>query len=141
MQSEVLALARENGIDNRLTMVGDRRDVADLVRAFDVMLVTSRWEGLPRAMIEAMATGVPVVSTAVGGVREVVEDGITGLLAATGDVDGLADGVVRVATSPDKGNSMAEAARRLVHGFSQEAMVAETEELYRALLSSEVAAG
>lgn len=134
LRHDVVSLARRSGIGDKLTMLGDRRDVADLMRAFDVMLMTSRWEGLPRVVIEAMATRVPVVSTAVGGVREVIQDGCTGLLASPDDLAGLARNVVRVATSPDRGGSIAEAASKLVIQFSQETMVANTAALYRARL-------
>jgi len=82
--------ARRAGVSAHLKLVGLRENVAELYPAFDVLLSTSRWEGLPRVAVEAIAAGVPVVATDVGGCSEVVLHGRTGYLAAPRDFDGLA---------------------------------------------------
>src|SRR4029077_17516853 len=87
------AMSRASGIADRTRFLGWRRDLATVYGATDVFLLTSRNEGTPVALIEALAAGVPGVSTDVGGVRDVIEEGVSGLLAPPGDVRALASGV------------------------------------------------
>ena len=88
--------ARELGLEGRLDFAGYREDARQLLGAFDVFLLTSRFEGLPYTPIEALASGTPVVATDVVGTRDVVRHGETGLLAPPGDVDALAGRVARL---------------------------------------------
>lgn len=83
-------------LGDRVRFVGKRDDVADVLRASDVYLLASRQEGLPLGVLEAQATGVPVVAFATAGLPEIVEDGVTGVLVPEGDLEGLKDGVRRV---------------------------------------------
>jgi glycosyltransferase involved in cell wall biosynthesis len=84
------------GIAGRVVFAGHRTDVADLLGATDVFCISSLYEGTPLALFEAMAAGKAIVSTSVDGCREVLEDGITGLLVAPADASSLADGLDRV---------------------------------------------
>src|SRR6202043_3471359 len=79
------ALVADAGIEDRVSWLGEREDVPDLMRALDVLLLPSWEEPFGRALIEAMALGVPVVSTSVGGPPEIVEDGREGFLVAPRD--------------------------------------------------------
>jgi glycosyltransferase involved in cell wall biosynthesis len=81
------------GIADRVRMLGLRDDVELVYAALDVLLSTSRWEGLPRVAVEAIASGVPVVASDVGGCAEVIVPGRTGVLAAAADVDALSRAV------------------------------------------------
>jgi glycosyltransferase involved in cell wall biosynthesis len=102
-------LARATG--QRIVLCGDRSDVADLLPAFDVFALPSRYEGLPTAIAEAMAVGVPVVATAVNAVADLVEPGVTGLLVPPQRPDLLASAVRHLLDSPAEAARMARAAR------------------------------
>jgi glycosyltransferase involved in cell wall biosynthesis len=103
-------LSQSLGLDGRVTFCGRRSDVPQLLREFDVYVLSSRHEGMPLAVLEAMATGLPIVSTAAGAVTEVITDGRNGLVVPTGDSAALADALARVAAEPALAASLAEAA-------------------------------
>jgi glycosyltransferase involved in cell wall biosynthesis len=95
-RDKIEGILRERDLGPFVRLLGLRGDVARLVPAADVFLLTSISEGIPVTLIEAMAAGLPIVSTRVGGVAEVVEDGQTGLLAPSGDDAALAAHVLRL---------------------------------------------
>jgi glycosyltransferase involved in cell wall biosynthesis len=103
--------ARQAGLTDHLRLLGLRNDVARLLSAADVFLLTSISEGIPLTLIEAMAAGLPVVATQVGGVGEVVEGGVTGLLAPSGDDAALAGHVLRLAGDRGLAGQMGERGR------------------------------
>src|SRR5205085_4555838 len=107
----IRALVGQLGLGEQVLFLGLRHDVARLLRAADLFLLTSISEGIPLTLIEAMAAGLPVVSTRVGGVGEVVEDGLTGLLAPSGDDGELADHLLRLAVAPAVGRRMGQHGR------------------------------
>ena len=110
---------------------GARDDVPELLAGFDVFAFPSRFEGLCLAVIEAQAAGVPVVATPVGGIRETVVDGETGLLVPVGDPAALAEAVGRLLGDPALAVRLAAEARRRVRDrYSVERMVEETLRLY-----------
>jgi glycosyltransferase involved in cell wall biosynthesis len=114
--------ARNDGV---VKLIGERLDVADFLNAADAVCLSSRAEGTPMVLLEAMALGKPVVATAVGGVPEVVEDQKTGLLVAPGDREAFTAAVRRLASSPGLGQRLGRAAReRHRMQFSPERMVA-----------------
>ncbi len=107
----------------RLVLAGDRADVPDLLPAFDVFALSSRYEGLPTAVVEAMASGVPVVATAVNAVPDVVIPGETGLLVPPARPRMLAEAVRYLLDSPPAAARMAAAARaRLGTRFTEAAL-------------------
>jgi glycosyltransferase involved in cell wall biosynthesis len=133
MSAEVRALADELGVP--LTVTGYRPDAPSLAAAMDVFVITSRYEGLGRALTEALASGRPVVATAVNGVPDLVEPGATGLLAAHGDVESLAACVLWLLDHPDAARAMGAAGRdRVRAGFSTDVMCAVVEACYWRLL-------
>ena len=87
--------ARELGIGDRLKLLGHRTDARNCHQMFDVYLQTSDTEGIPNALLEAMAVETPVVATAVGGTAEIIDDGVHGLLVPKGNVDRMASAVRR----------------------------------------------
>jgi glycosyltransferase involved in cell wall biosynthesis len=91
-------------------LAGSRGDVPELLPAFDVFAMSSRYEGLPIALMEAMAAGLPSVLTAVGGIPEMVSDGVQGLLVPAGDSAAMAAGIVRLARDGQLRADMAAAA-------------------------------
>jgi glycosyltransferase involved in cell wall biosynthesis len=136
LEPEARALARELGIEDAVRFLGRRDDVAALLREAAVALLASDYEGSPLSVIEAMATGVPVVATAAGGVDELVVDGTTGVLAPPRDADALGEALVRVLSDPAAGAAMGAAGKRAAHErLSTERMVAETVALYEEALA------
>ena len=135
-EQHVRQRARELGLEGRLDFAGYREDARQLLGAFDVFLLTSRFEGLPYTPIEALASGTPVVATDVVGTRDVVRHGETGLLAPPGDVDALAGRVARLLDDGRLAGRLAGAGRADVRKrFSLQAMVTRTAALYESLLS------
>lgn len=128
-------LAEELGVAGRICWAGYRPDVYSLLPAFDVFVQPSRFEGLPTTVMEAMAAGLPVVATAVGGTPEVVEDGKTGLLVPPADPIALAQAITRLLEDTDLRSALGRAGyERVVKLFSVEQMVRQTEALYEELL-------
>ena len=91
-----------------------RRRVRDVLRAFDLLLITSDQEGLPMVLLEAMALRVPVISRAVGGIPEAIQDGHSGILVPTGDPRALAQDCLLALRNPELRRRMALAAEKIV---------------------------
>jgi len=126
------------GLRDDVKLLGWRRDAVDLVHAMDLFLLTSRFEGLPRAVLQAMAAGVPVVATAVDGTPEVVIDGESGILIPPGRPEVAAERLVALGDDPEARARLAAAARsRLGTEFDIGNMVRELDRIYLELLSSE----
>jgi glycosyltransferase involved in cell wall biosynthesis len=124
------------GLQGRVRFLGVRADVADILRASDVFVLSSRWEGNPMSVMEAMAAGLPVVSTAVGGVPELVREGVTGLLVPSEDAGALAQALQALVDDPVRRQAMGAAARRhAVEHFDIRHTVRGYEQLYEKLLT------
>jgi len=133
----VAALARELGVDGAVEMLGERIDLPDVLRGADAFLLTSETESFGLAALEAMACGVPVVASAVGGVPEVVTDGESGFLRPAGDVAGMAEAALRLLTDHALAARMAAAARRRAETtFRREPAVDRYLDVYRRALNS-----
>ncbi len=119
------------GLGDRVRFLGPqpRSRVLELYRAADAALLSSSWENFPHGVVEALAVGTPVVSTAVGGVGEVVEDGVNGLLVPAGDPAALAAAVTRVATGPELRARLATAAAPSVAAYAPERLYARLEQV------------
>lgn len=125
------ARARQLGLEGRVVFAGLRHDVADLLSGIDALAFSSEREGLSMAMLEAMAAGVPVVATRVGGTPELIEPGVTGILVPPGQPQALADGLLTVLRSPDQAQGLRRAARERVRArFSLPRMIEAYEEVY-----------
>src|SRR4029079_7702782 len=112
------AEAARAGATDRVTFLGRRDDVERILAGAEVLLVTSDLEGVPGVAIEAAMAGCPVVSVPVGGVADVVEDGVTGLVVADADVAHLADAVVALLEDPARRDVMSRAGRARTEDFS-----------------------
>lgn len=107
-------LAQQRGLADRVWFLGWRRDLTRIYADLDVAILTSRNEGTPVALIEAMAAGVPVVATAVGGVPDLVRDGVTGILAAAGDARAIAEAAARLLADRERGRTLGTAGQQAV---------------------------
>jgi glycosyltransferase involved in cell wall biosynthesis len=135
LRAELEGEAARLGIAERVRFTGVRHDVPALLAAVDVLALTSRYEGLPNAVIEAMATGAVAVATDVGGVRELVVPEETGVIVPVGRPDLVADAIAGLLADPARGRRMAVAARkRIEERFTVAAMVARTTALYEVRL-------
>ena len=136
LADEARALADRLGVD--IVFTGFRLDAARIASAFDVFVVTSLYEGVGRSVTEAMASGRPVVATAVDGVVDLVTPGATGLLAAPGEPGELAACVEWMLDNPAEAARMGVQARERVRSlFAPERMCAVLDEVYSRLLGSE----
>ena len=130
------ARVSELGLAGRVRFLGWRGDLGTIYGASDIFVLTSRNEGTPVALIEAMAAGVASVSTDVGGVRDVVTGPELGSLVPFGDADALAGAVLALADAPARRSAIGQAARRSVRDrFHATRLVSDIRELYLQLLS------
>jgi glycosyltransferase involved in cell wall biosynthesis/protein-tyrosine-phosphatase len=121
LAEELRRQAARLGIDGACVFPGAREDVHDLIAAMDLFVLPSLSEGIPMAVLEAMALGTPVVASAVGGVPEVIQDRVNGLLVPPGDERRLADACVELARDPASAQMLVARARRTVEErFSHE---------------------
>lgn len=119
------ARVADAGLEDRVSWLGEREDVPELMRALDILLLPSSEEPFGRALIEAMALGVPVLATNVGGPPEIIDDGREGYLLAPEEPAAWAQAIRRIAESPDRGRAMGLAGRRRVErAFTAEHHVA-----------------
>ena len=129
--------AHELGIARDCFSLGYQDAVADWYAAFDAMILPSANEGTPVSVIESLAAGRPVVATDVGGVSDVVRDGVDGFLVEAADVDALADRLQELAADPERRRAMGEAGReRVLHRYAVARLVDDVDRLYRALLEA-----
>ena len=137
LRDGIAAHARWLGIGARTSLLGHREDSAQLAAAFDVAVLASLSEGLPNAVMEAMAAGAPVVATAVGGVPELIEDGKTGFLVPPADSEALAERIEYALSQADLTGLIAMRGRQfIIERFGMERMVAAVEKLYDEIIVS-----
>lgn len=130
------ALARELDVADRVAFLGRRDDVPALLASADVFVLPSRLEGLPLSLLEALAAGRPVVASSIGGIVDVVRDGIEALLVPPDDPAALADAVRRVLHEPALADAIAHAGRmRVKTEFSAEGMARSVASIYDEVLS------
>jgi glycosyltransferase involved in cell wall biosynthesis len=125
---------RSAKLEGRVTIAGWRRDVPALMRAFDAFLLPSHWEGLPQVLLEARASGLPVVATRAGGAAEAIVDGENGWLCEIGDVDGLAARVLEVLMDADQRERFRRNAAGIPGEFLNFTSLRKREQLYDKLL-------
>ena len=131
------AEAERLGVADRVRFLGRREDVPQLLAACDVFALPSLYEGSSLAVLEAMAAGIPIVSSAIGGTEELIDDGHSGLLVAPGDAKALAAALRRVLDDPELRQSLAARARERVDaGLTREQMATRVTSIYRELLGS-----
>ncbi|MGI8828228.1 MAG: glycosyltransferase [Candidatus Limnocylindria bacterium] len=127
---------RNTGLAGRVAFLGNRPDIPALLAASDLFVLPSLWEGLPMALLEAMASGLPVVATAVSGTRDVVQSDRSGVLVAPGNAQALAEGMTKVLADASFASSLGDAARARVEDcYSARAQALRHAQLYRSRLN------
>lgn len=135
LRDELEQRAVSLGISSRVRFLGERRDVHEILQCVDVYVQASLWEGMPNAVMEAMAHGKPVVASNVDGTRELVAHGETGWLVEPANGEALAEGILNALSHPEEAKRMGDAAADLIsREFSVEAMVSRFDALYRGLV-------
>lgn len=132
-EAETRQLATELELGDRVIFTGFRDDAVRVMGACDIFTMASQWEGLPVALMEALALGLPVVATDVGGIAEEMVDGETAVLVPPGDSEALADAIYRVATDPDLRTRLAAASERKAQDFDVRHAVERIEAAYTQL--------
>ena len=131
LREQVLSLLRESDLVDLAWLPGERADVPQIMQRMHCFVLPSLAEGISNTTLEAMACGLPVVATDVGGNGELVQSGRTGLLVRAGDVDGMAQALLQIYDAPDRGRAMGAMGRREVESrFSLPAMVGAYQALY-----------
>jgi glycosyltransferase involved in cell wall biosynthesis len=137
LEEKIYDEVKRRGLSNRLTLLGSLDHVAalELISKLDVLVMTPRWEGLPLLPLEAMFKKVPVVSTAVGGIPEIIKHRETGMLSQSEDAQQLADHVQALIDDEDLRNAIVNQACAEVHlKFSQSTMLDQIRRTYNNVL-------
>ncbi|ULA61978.1 MAG: Putative Glycosyltransferase, group 1 [Nitrospira sp.] len=134
LRPQIEAMIHAQGLQDRVALLGWRRDVASLLKAFDVFVLTSQWEGLPCAMLEARASRIPIVATRVGGSAEAIIEGIQGTLCPAGDVKAIAGRVCQILGDERLRADLRNGTQELPEEFTIQETVKQYQSLYTYLL-------
>ena len=134
LKDKLMKLVERLGVRDFVSFTGFRKDVPQLLTVFDVFVLSSYLEGLCTSVIDASASGVPVVATDVGGVGEIISNGVNGILVPPGNPEALAAAVASVLKNENIGKKFADAGRIKSKEFSKEKMAAGTEKVYSELI-------
>ena len=131
LRAECSAILQAAGCGPLAWLAGERSDVADVMRVMSCFVLPSLAEGISNTILEAMASGLPVIATAVGGNVEIVQDGRTGLIVPADDVEAMTDAILRLFRDPAQAKAMGDAGRVAVdRHYSLQAMVAAYQQVY-----------
>ena len=130
-RAEMETLASQLGIDNRVSFLGKRNDVPELLRGADVGVLLSYREGLPRCLMEVSATGIPVIATDIRGNRDIVKDNETGILVDIGSVEATATAMRKLAMDPHVRRSMGARSLGRARMFSLDEVMSQMTQIYR----------
>jgi glycosyltransferase involved in cell wall biosynthesis len=136
-QEKIEAETKQLGLQDMVRFTGYRKDVPDLLAAADVSVMTSHYEGIPRALMESMAIGLPVVATDVPGTRSLIRPNQTGFLVKYGDISGFSSALVKLLTNPSLARRLGQKGKDLVQAEFNEFVVADrVEEIYNHVLNN-----
>ncbi|MEJ8734542.1 glycosyltransferase [Mediterraneibacter sp. ICN-202921] len=137
LKNEIEQLVSELKLNENVHFTGNVSNVEEYLAAADIYVMTSDYEGLPLSVIEAMAAGLPIVTTKAGGVVNLVKDGQNGILVDVGDEEAISDAVLNLIKDSEKRQEMGEKSQELAKEYSVERMVEEYEKLYLKLRKPE----
>ena len=134
LEQEMRALHSSMALGDRVLLLGQRDDAVAVLGACDAFVMASKNEGLPVAIMEALALGLPICATSVGGIPEAVTDGVEGQLVPPSDPESLASALTRLATDPALRSELAAGARVAGERYDIQTAVTRIEEIYRGVL-------
>jgi glycosyltransferase involved in cell wall biosynthesis len=136
LEDSFVDLSQRLGIRENVRFLGFRKDMPEILKAADLFVLSSRWEGCPMVVLEAMALGVPIVATGVGGVPELVLDNETGLIIASENIDEMAAAMFDLLSNPEKANRLAKVGQvRLEKCFSVQRSADYLVKMYEQIVS------
>ncbi|MFH1787846.1 MAG: glycosyltransferase [Candidatus Altiarchaeota archaeon] len=135
LKEKLEELAKAKGLGKSVTFLGLRRDIPELLKASDVFILPSLWEGFPNVVLEAMAAGLPVIATDTSGTPEAVVQGETGLLVSPANANALSDALKSMISNPERMREMGRKGRaRAERFFSLDEMIRKNEDFYLKVL-------
>lgn len=135
-RDELVQIVNASGLTERIRFLGLRQDVDQIMQASDLFVLSSAWEGFPYVIIEALANGLPIVGTDVGGNSEGILDNVTGFLVPPGNSTALAERIDNLIANTALRTAFSTSGRKLFHGkFLDEAMLARVDDVYHAMLA------
>ncbi|MDD5687978.1 MAG: glycosyltransferase family 4 protein [Elusimicrobia bacterium] len=136
LRKQIELLVKKLNLQKNIIITGWRQDINEIIKIFDIFLLTSLWEGLPRVIIEAMASGLPVVATYVDGTKEIVQEGLTGYVTYPHEIEKMAERIIRVLADVELRKKLSEEAKKTVKEFDIDLMVSQQEKLYLSLAAN-----
>lgn len=134
-RSKLERMVRRNGLEDSIIFTGYREDIAEVMATFDIVLLTSLWEGLPQVLVQAAAVGKPIVAFAVEGAKEVVKDGVNGFIVPSKDVNSLVEKVEYLLSDLERAQAMGRQGREITGDqWTVETMQEKTCKLYDELV-------
>jgi len=138
-KKKLLKQVSSSGISNNVFFIPEVNDTRDVLPAMDIFVMPSLKEGLGLALMEAMASGLAVVGSNIGGIKTLIKSGVNGLLVEQADVKGISKAILELLENPEKASALGRAARDFIsENFSQEEMVLETEKMYLECLNLKI---
>jgi len=117
-------------LEKNVILTGWRKDSNEIIKIFDVFVLTSLWEGLPRVIVESMSAGIPVVATYIDGTKEIVREGLTGFVVHPHETEKMAERILRLLNNADLRKKFSQEAKKRVQEFDIDLMVSQQEKLY-----------
>ncbi len=136
LKEELMNAVVQQNLNTHVHFAGSREDVPALLKGADCFVLSSLWEGMPNALLEAMATGLPVIATRVEGTAELIEDGLNGLLIEPDSVEELILALQSILKDQTASTAMGKMAQQtVVEGFTWDAVLSSHEEIYHSLIT------
>lgn len=137
LKSELANSIKEKNLQNCVQLLGNRQDIPELMQTADMFIFPSRWEGMPNVILEAMAARLPIITSHVEGIDELLIDQQSGIITPRQDIPAMTKAVIQLATAPDLRTSYSQAAfQKVANEFSWEQTAARYQELYQSLINN-----
>ena len=137
LRPEIEELIKVLNLEKRVILTGWRRDIPQILRIVNILVLTSRWEGLPRVFPEAMASELPIVATKVNGAPEAIEEGVNGFLVPVGNISSMTEKIITLLDNPEMAKEMGRRGKKKVFSeFDIDLMVEKIDNLYQGLIRS-----
>ena len=136
LASQLKELSIKLGISDKVKFLGFRNDIPKILSGIDIFVLPSLWEGMPNVVLEAMFAGKPVIATDTGGSKDIIDNGINGVLVEPGNSEALAEAILKLLKNPAQRQRLGESAKeKIKEKFSIDKMVSKTEQVYTKFLN------